>query len=47
MCVGVERGFAGKKLSGSIKRYGIMVVIINSPNTVNANPIASLIEKYA
>lgn len=45
MCVGVTRGFAGMKFSGSIKIDGVNKVIVPKINQTNKTPNKSLIEK--
>ena len=46
MCTGVTRGFAGVKLSGSLKMYGSFKVNIVSIIIVIANPRLSFTVKY-
>jgi hypothetical protein len=46
MCTGVTRGFAGVKLSGSLRTYGSFRVNIVSIIKVIMNPTTSLTVKY-
>jgi hypothetical protein len=46
MWTGVTRGFAGVKLSGSLRRYGSFRVSRVSTMMVNANPKMSFTVKY-
>lgn len=46
MWIGVIIGFAGEKLSGSIKMNGLDIDIIVNSVIIIENPIMSLIEKY-
>jgi len=46
MCTGVTSGFAGVKLSGSLRRYGSFKVNIVNIIMVNANPRTSFTVKY-
>jgi hypothetical protein len=46
MCTGVTRGFAGTKLSGSLRMYGSFRVRIVKARIVSANPKISFTVKY-
>ena len=46
MCMGVTRGFAGVKLSGSLRMYGSFRVNIVRAMMVIANPKMSFSVKY-
>ena len=45
MCTGVDNGLAGRKFSGSPKRYGVSKHKVTNDEIVIRNPIVSLIEK--
>jgi hypothetical protein len=42
MCVGVTRGLAGRKFSGSPRRLGLKKIIILRVNNIIRNPRISL-----
>jgi len=44
--VGVTRGLAGVKLSGSPNKYGLVSDNINNRNTIMINPTMSFSVKY-
>jgi hypothetical protein len=46
MCTGVTSGFAGVKLSGSLKMYGSFRVNTVSTIIITANPTMSFTVKY-
>jgi hypothetical protein len=45
MCVGVVKGLANKKFSGSVNIFGLYIISIININRTNEYPSASLIEK--
>jgi hypothetical protein len=46
MCTGVDKGFAGRKFSGSPRAYGLISDRMIREEIVIKNPTVSLIEKY-
>lgn len=44
--VGVTRGLAGRKFSGSVSEFGVKNLIVASVNVKPAIPIISLMVKY-
>jgi hypothetical protein len=46
ICVGVTKGFAKRKFSGSVNIFGLYIIISINKVKVNEYPKKSLIEKY-